>query len=65
MTTDKETGEPPESYMVSGFRPVRELRADLEVSILEPNGDRTQVTELLTESDDEKTGRISVDDLRR
>ena len=30
MTTDREDGEPTESYMVRGYRPVRELRQDLE-----------------------------------
>lgn len=35
------------------------------LTILEPNGNRTPITDLLTESNDEKTGRISVGDLRR
>ena len=35
------------------------------LEVLEPSGDRTPITELLKKSDDEKTGGISVDDLRR
>ncbi|WP_336364686.1 hypothetical protein [Halalkalicoccus salilacus] len=37
------------------------------LAVLEPSGDRTPITELLTESDDEKTmsSEISVDDLQR
>ena len=35
------------------------------LAVLEPSGDRTLIAELLTESNDEKPGGISVNDLRR
>ena len=40
---------------------------DDRLEVLEPSGDRTPITELLTKSDDEKTmsSEISVNDLRR